>query len=178
MVHVIDQFDGTDYAFLSNFYASPIIWTPASNGRLSNHRLAWPTVEHAYQAAKLDPELPDLLDRLADFQLARNAGMVKKLGKAIALRPDWDDVKIDIMRSLVILKFHTFAHLRQKLMATGDAELIEGNWWGDVFWGICRGVGRNELGKLLVEVRTGMRTDYRIAIACRPRIYQYSLVAA
>jgi predicted NAD-dependent protein-ADP-ribosyltransferase YbiA (DUF1768 family) len=48
-----------------------------------------------------------------------------------------------------------FAHpeLRAKLKETNDAELVEGNWWGDRFWGVCRGEGENHLGKLLMKIR-------------------------
>jgi predicted NAD-dependent protein-ADP-ribosyltransferase YbiA (DUF1768 family) len=56
------------------------------------------------------------------------------------------------MRSLLRQKF---AHpsMRERLLATGDEELIEGNWWGDTFWGVCNGEGQNQLGKLLMRVR-------------------------
>ena len=43
--------------------------------------------------------------------------------------------------------------LREKLVATGDAELIEGNHWNDTCWGVCKGIGQNNLGKILMEVR-------------------------
>jgi predicted NAD-dependent protein-ADP-ribosyltransferase YbiA (DUF1768 family) len=39
------------------------------------------------------------------------------------------------------------------LKATGDEELVEGNWWNDTFWGVCNGVGENNLGKLLMKIR-------------------------
>lgn len=47
--------------------------------------------------------------------------------------------------------------LRDKLVATGDAEIVEGNWWGDKFWGVCRGVGENHLGKILMRIRTELQ---------------------
>ena len=43
--------------------------------------------------------------------------------------------------------------LKEKLLATGNEELVEGNWWGDQYWGICDGIGKNKLGKLLMKVR-------------------------
>ena len=62
-------------------------------------------------------------------------------------------MKIDIMRQVLKSKFTQNPELKAKLIATGDAELIEGNNWNDRFWGVCRGVGQNHLGKLLMEVR-------------------------
>jgi predicted NAD-dependent protein-ADP-ribosyltransferase YbiA (DUF1768 family) len=48
----------------------------------------------------------------------------------------------------------------QKLLDTGTQTLVEGNWWGDVFWGVCKGVGSNHLGKLLMKLRKeGQQTD-------------------
>jgi predicted NAD-dependent protein-ADP-ribosyltransferase YbiA (DUF1768 family) len=54
-----------------------------------------------------------------------------------------------------------FAHLelRGLLLATGDAHLEEGNWWGDYFWGVCKGKGENNLGKILMKVRDFYRGD-------------------
>jgi predicted NAD-dependent protein-ADP-ribosyltransferase YbiA (DUF1768 family) len=58
------------------------------------------------------------------------------------------------MEDLVRLKFTTHPDLCERLLTTGDAELIEGNSWNDTFWGVCRGKGRNELGKVLMKVRS------------------------
>ena len=78
----------------------------------------------------------------------------KKLGRKIKnLRPDWDDVKYDIMASFVAYKFLPDDDLKAQLVATGDAELIEGNYWGDTYWGVCRGKGENNLGKILMNLR-------------------------
>ena len=55
-----------------------------------------------------------------------------------------------------------FAHnddLKEKLLATGDAELIEGNTWNDTYWGVCRGKGKNHLGKIIMEVREALKKD-------------------
>jgi len=70
----------------------------------------------------------------------------------IDCRYDWDEVRVDIMHSILISKFSDI-HLMDKLVATGNAELIEKNSWGDVFWGVCKGVGENRLGKLLMGLR-------------------------
>ena len=68
------------------------------------------------------------------------------------LRSDWEDVKFDVMKEIVILKFIN-PNLKEKLLATKDAELIEGNTWNDRCWGVCDGVGQNNLGRILMEVR-------------------------
>lgn len=70
------------------------------------------------------------------------------------LRPDWEEAKVGIMEELVRLKFTAHADLRARLLATGDAELIEGNNWNDRFWGVCRGQGQNQLGLILMKVRS------------------------
>jgi hypothetical protein len=135
---VIDSFTtAAGYGFLSNFHPSTIY----VNGK------SYPTVEHAIQAHKtLDETSHDLIRR------AKTPGEAKKLGRAVILRPDWEEVKVDLMRDFVRKKFEN-PFLRPLLVATGDAELIEGNTWNDRFWGVCRGSGLNWLGKILMEIR-------------------------
>lgn len=137
----IDIFTGK-YRFLSNFWFSEVI--------LDGERAA--TVEHAFQAAKTT-------DTMARRRIltAPSPGIAKRLGREAPLRAGWNDMKIGVMRALLRQKFS--AHfLRQLLIDTGDAELIEGNTWNDTFWGVCNGVGENHLGKLLMEVRAECRT--------------------
>jgi hypothetical protein len=106
----------------------------------------YPSVEHAYQAQKT-------LDRkLRKCFLTGNAGQAKRNGQRIELRKDWYDVSLNIMENLLKQKFSD-NDLKQKLIETSDEELIEGNWWGDTFWGVCNGIGENHLGKLLMKVR-------------------------
>ena len=57
------------------------------------------------------------------------------------------------MYEIVKDKFSRNPELRVKLLNTGDIELIEGNYWGDTFWGVCNGKGENHLGKILMRVR-------------------------
>jgi predicted NAD-dependent protein-ADP-ribosyltransferase YbiA (DUF1768 family) len=73
------------------------------------------------------------------------------------LCPDWAEIRDDIMRSLLAQKFRLGEPLGQRLMATGDAELIDGNTWGDRYWGVVDGVGQNRLGQLLMERRAELR---------------------
>ncbi|MCY4584733.1 MAG: NADAR family protein [Bryobacterales bacterium] len=137
----IERFVG-EYRFLSNFFPRPLTWKGER----------WPTAEHAYQAAKCE--------RPEQFRMFRNLaspGAAKRLGRKVVMRPDWDRVKEDVMLSIVRAKFSD-PWLRRRLLATGDAELMEGNEWGDRYWGVCRGAGENRLGKILMRVRTEIRS--------------------
>jgi ribA/ribD-fused uncharacterized protein len=81
---------------------------------------------------------------------------VKQFGKIIKLRRDWNDVKLDIMLWGIREKFK-HNDLKELLLSTGDEELIEGNFWNDTFWGVCRGEGENNLGKIIMRVRGELR---------------------
>jgi ribA/ribD-fused uncharacterized protein len=139
---VINDFRG-EFSFLSNLYESTIY--------VDGERYA--SVEHAYQAHKtLDPWSRKLVRE------ARTSRDAKRLGKSVTLRGDWEAIKVDLMRSFVRKKFEN-PFLRPLLLATGDADLVEGNTWGDTFWGVCRGEGQNWLGRLLMEVRDEIKND-------------------
>lgn len=125
----IDKFEG-EYRWLSNFWEYP-----------------FPSIEHFYQAAKTTDPI-----KMIRILTAKDAAAAKKAGKTAKLREDWATIKFDIMRELVSIKFKN-PELRAKLIATGDQELIEGNWWGDTIWGVCKGVGENHLGKILMVER-------------------------
>lgn len=137
----ITSFSGR-HRFLSNFYPSVV----------RHEDLVFPTVEHAYQAAKTyDAERRQYILNCPSPADARHAG------RTLPIRKDWETVKIDIMRSLLLIKFQQ-PYLWECLLATGDADLVEGNTWGDRIWGQCPlGVGENRLGKLLVEIRLTLR---------------------
>jgi len=135
---MINRFDGTQYAFLSNFY-EPI--------RLHYFGLDFTNSEAAYQAAKCTT-----LEEMQKFSKL-DANKSKKKGKSVKLRPDWEEVKIRVMREVVMQKFTQNDELRKLLKDTGEEELVEGNWWNDRFWGVCGGVGENWLGKILMETR-------------------------
>lgn len=81
-------------------------------------------------------------------------GQAKRYGsRVLALRPRWEAMKIRIMARVVRAKFRQNSSLLSLLLATAPSELVEGNTWGDTFWGQCRGKGTNHLGLLLMEVR-------------------------
>lgn len=139
----IGEFQG-EYRFLSNFW-------PAA---CEFEGVRYPSSEHAYQAAKsLDPAERS---RIAALLTPSEA---KKAGRALALRPDWETVKFDVMRACVRSKFALNPDLAQRLLATGDALLEEGNTWGDKTWGVVDGVGENRLGKILMDVRAELRSN-------------------
>lgn len=141
-MQAIDSFRG-EYGFLSNFHKC----------RVEFEGMVYPSVEHAFQAAKNpDPEYRSLIATVGSPVTA------KRMGKKTQLRPDWEEVKEGIMLELLKSKFSDPA-LREKLLATGDAELIEGNNHWDRFWGVCRGEGLNKLGKLLMQVREELNNE-------------------
>ena len=79
-------------------------------------------------------------------------GQVKRVGGKLELRFDWEEVKLTIMEELVRIKFQ-IPTLTGLLIQTGNAELVEGNYWNDTYWGVCKDVGENHLGKILMKVR-------------------------
>lgn len=141
----ITSFQG-DFRFLSNFWAASVQYEGRWYG----------TVEHAYQAAKTE----DLHER-AKIQNAATASIAKHMGKYVPMRERWNDLRLGIMEDLVRQKFTGNPALRQKLIATDPAELIEGNSWNDRFWGVCRGSGENHLGKILMKVRAELLAEPR-----------------
>jgi ribA/ribD-fused uncharacterized protein len=75
----------------------------------------------------------------------------------LKIRGDWDDVKIDVMTDLVRQKFFNSMELGNMLLGTGRQKLVEGNDLGDVFWGVCDGIGQNNLGVILMGIRDELR---------------------
>ena len=135
-IMAIDKFH-EEFDWLSNFFPCQVKF----------EGLTFTSSEAAFQAAKC----ADQNEREKFVNLS--AGRTKRLGKKVNLREDWNRVKIDVMREVLICKFSQNPELKEKLIATGNEELIEGNNWNDRFWGVCRGVGQNHLGKLLMDIR-------------------------
>ncbi len=114
----------------------------------------WPTSEHYFQANKF-PGTP----QFEEIRKARTPGLAAKLGRSrrFRLRPDWESVKVDVMRRAIDAKFRQHDKLRALLLSTGDEELIE-ETDTDSFWGCgSDGKGRNMLGRLLMELRERLR---------------------
>src|SRR5262245_58038968 len=110
----IRMFHG-EHAYLSNFYPSPVDYED----------LTYPTIEHAYQAAKVLDEETRL-----KFRDTPTPGAVKRMGAKVKRRKDWFSVNLGIMTDLIRQKFTHDPDLKEWLLLTGDRELIEGNDWG------------------------------------------------
>lgn len=133
----IDNFS-RQYHFLSNFSESEV-WLDG---------VSYPSVEHAYQAAKTI----SLSERI-HVKTAPTPNIAKRRGRRVTLRDNWEKIKDDIMYELIRQKFMQHPELSSKLLQTRGRELVEGNWWNDTYWGVCNGQGRNQLGKTLMRVR-------------------------
>jgi ribA/ribD-fused uncharacterized protein len=133
----ITSFRG-QYFFLSNFYQVSIVYYDDE----------YPSVEHAYQAAKtLDADYRQIIRR------APTPSKAKRLGQIVPVRENWELIKVTVMRNLVYQKFED-PTLYSWLQSTYPAILEEGNYWGDRFWGVdLEGNGQNWLGKILMEIR-------------------------
>lgn len=135
-------FDGK-YRFLSNFYPCKVIY----QGR------EFKSSEAAYQASKCANEE----DKNKFTYLS--AYLSKKLGRSVKMIDNWDNIKEKVMSDVIISKFLQNDNLKEKLLSTGERYLEETNYWGDKFWGVCNGTGKNKLGKMLMELRTLIRTN-------------------
>lgn len=141
-----------DYAFLSNFYECRMIY----NGRV------FESSEAAYHAEKC------LNEEDKDKFVGIGPDASKKLGRKITLRPDWEDVKEHIMLNIVREKFLQNPELAAKLVATGNAYLMEGNYWRDQFWGVYPETGNpgvdglNVLGQILMRVRAEFKANQEV----------------
>ncbi|KAF9899352.1 hypothetical protein EC991_009005 [Linnemannia zychae] len=134
------------YGEFSNFYYAPIIIAGQE----------WPTTEHYFQAQKFahldDKQYVDLV------RLAKTPSDAAKLGRnrSFPLRPDWEEVKDDVMRLCVLQKFLQHPNLAKVLKGTGDRYLNE-HTRNDRYWADGGdGTGKNMLGIVLMETRTKM----------------------
>lgn len=150
MEEVIDDFRGK-YRYLSNFHVC--------NVELDD--VMYPSTEHAYQAAKSE----DFGYRASILKCPKPSDS-KRLSQEpwakLLQRPDWFNISLPTMLSLLRQKFSRYPELRDQLLATGNAKLIEGNVWHDEFWGVCHcgkcpGKGQNNLGKQLMQVRAELK---------------------
>lgn len=137
---MIDKFNGK-YDFLSNFYVAPVTY----NG------LTFQSNEAAFQAQKTLNEG----QRRKFTRMAPNKAKAK--GRNVILRSDWEQIKNKIMYEVCYAKFTQNPELKEKLLLTGDEELIEGNTWHDTYWGVCNRRGKNKLGKILMRIREELK---------------------
>jgi len=146
---MINSFRGEN-AFLSNYHPTVVEYEGEK----------YSTVEHAYQAAKTLE-----LDLRRQIQHADTPGKAKELGQKVPLRHGWQEgLKFDVMRELLHQKFQIEKY-KDRLLATENRYLEEGNWWHDNIFGNCTCIkcenvhGENMLGKLLMEVRTKLQEE-------------------
>ena len=137
----ITKFRGKNF-FLSNFYNAPIKY----------QGLFYQNDEAAFQSAKV---IGTKQENLRKTFTSLNANDAKRKGRHVLLRSDWEKVKDQVMYDIVFDKFTRNKDLKAKLLATGNAELIEGNTWHDTYWGydFSKKRGQNKLGKILMQVR-------------------------
>ena len=145
---MITQFQG-EYRFLSNFH--PI--------KITDGKFIYPSVEHAYQAHKTLSER----DRQR-ISYMHTPGAAKRAGQGLVMRDDWHDVKNDIMLGFQRQKYTdtSQSNLGERLLATGDQQITEGNRWHDNYWGVCScyrcSNGQNHMGKILMLIREELRS--------------------
>lgn len=139
-----------EYRFLSNFYACKIEYKG----------LVYPHAEGAFQAQKCATD-----EAKIKYTQMNNPVIAKRKGKVEPGFPaDWDEKALGIMKEILRAKFSDPA-LREKLLATKDAELIEGNRWHDNRWGHCtcdrcrEKPYLNLLGRILMEIRDEIKTE-------------------
>jgi ribA/ribD-fused uncharacterized protein len=131
-----------DYFFLSNFYKCIVPY----------RGLTFPSSEHAYMYAKLkDGVDEDKSEYEAILKLTPK--QVKKWGRSLDLRSDWESIKVMVMAQVVDAKFRHNPDIAEKLKALDGYYLEETNNWKDRFWGVCDGEGKNQLGHILMAVR-------------------------
>ena len=138
---MIREFQG-NHRWLSNF--TPCVVTLDG--------VNYPSTENAYQASKT------LYIGLRKQFETMTAGQSKRAGRHLIIRADWDEIKLSVMEDLTRQKYAQ-EPFRSKLLATGELTIQEGNRWGDTFWGICEGVGKNHLGKIIMKIRSELQGE-------------------
>ena len=135
---------GDKYGCFSNFSAYPVV----IGGKV------WPTSEHYFQAQKFAGT-----EHEEAIRSAKSPMIAARMGRdrSKPIRADWEQVKDDLMREAVRAKFSQHADLREILLATGDALIVE-HTANDSYWGDGGdGSGMNMLGQILAEVRAALR---------------------
>jgi len=132
-----------DYRWLSNYHVCPVIY----------EGIEYQSSEAAYQSAKCDD--PYIKSQFKDLTPLES----KSLSKRIPLRKGWDTIKKQIMYDVLVSKFTLTPELKELLLATAPKYLEETNYWGDTYWGVCEGKGKNMLGELLMKIRNEFLID-------------------
>lgn len=146
-----------DFYVLSNFSAFAVVW----RGR------RFDTAEAAYHFEKF-PCDGSLREQIWAASSAHEAFKIAERNKD-RRRPDWDAVKVSIMRDILRAKVEQHEYVRRKLLATGDRELIEDSWRDDVWgWGPNRD-GQNLLGKQWMELRAELLSSNAVLSGSQPK---------
>lgn len=127
-----------DYWFLSNMYPCSIEY----KGK------RYSCVESAFQAQK-EPGKADMFTHLTGFQ-------AKHLGRTVKLPEGWERTKIAVMAEILLCKFKQHPELKAKLLNVTEP-IREDNSWNDTYWGVCKGEGRNILGRILTAIREDLK---------------------
>jgi len=132
-----------EFSFLSNFFPCKVVIGLKE----------FPSSEHAFMSFKNTSDEWQKECQRKDL----TCGQIKRLGRKIDLVHDWEEVKFNAMKIAVLSKFRQNKDLGEKLIATGNQNLVEGNVWGDIVWGVCLksnpNIGENHLGRILMQVR-------------------------
>lgn len=136
-------FDG-EYRWLSNFYQ---LQYP-----IEIFDTKFYTTENLYQAFKCK-HMDDIL-----YIAQLSPGQAKRIGKKVEICPFFLETKLDVMTSILRLKFNQ-PKFKELLLATGDCYIEETNNWGDIFFGVCNGIGENHLGKIIMLIRDELNDD-------------------
>lgn len=129
-----------EYSWLSNFTSVSIKYD----------NIIYPSVENFYVAMKTeDASIREQISLMT-------ASEAKKIGRKLMIRKDWEDIKLSVMYYGLNAKFQQ-EPFKSKLIATGDQNIVEGNYWNDTFWGVDLkqdpNIGENHLGRLIMKVR-------------------------
>lgn len=164
MPQVIDAFRD-EHFFLSNFSPSPIVVSMnlTINGLTEDHTFSLSTGEHCFQAMKLCASVMTDEEKyrwMSAMAAAPTPGKSKYLGRSIRIDINkWNSMAYRCMERTQELKYTQNPELQEKLLATGDAQLIEGTSWGDKLWGVDeKGEGKNQLGIILMALRAHLKT--------------------
>ena len=154
---MINSFTGR-WSFLSNFFPCKITY----------QGITYPSTEHYYVAMKVNTDqlingrMYPVADVREMISKVATPGQVKRFGRSLTLRKDWDDVRLKVMEWCLREKFLKNEELKEMMIQTGDEELIEGNYWHDCYFGVCScpkcgNKGENNLGKLLMKIRNEIK---------------------
>jgi len=117
----------------------------------------WLTTEHYFTAQKF----PGNEAYQEKIRLEKSPMVAARLGRSRAqpIRPDWEQVKDELMKAALLAKFRQNKDIREILLSTGDAQLVE-HTKNDRYWGDGGdGSGKNKLGLLLMEIREKLRQE-------------------